>query len=50
MKYRKTQILEDNGIDIRSINNISEFAKKCGIDRGLLSKILSGKEIFFPIT
>jgi transcriptional regulator with XRE-family HTH domain len=45
MKYRKTIILEDNGIDIRNIKNISELAKKIGVDRPWLSKILKGTEI-----
>lgn len=45
MKYRKIILLEDNGPDIRNIKNISELAKKIGVDRPWLSKVLKGTNI-----
>jgi len=45
MKYRKTTIMEDNGQDIRSIKNKTKLARKVGVDRAYISRILNGKEI-----
>lgn len=46
MKYRKITILYDNGIDVRNaMKNINATARKAGIDRGWLSKILHDKVV-----
>ena len=45
MKYRQVRILQDNGIDIRSIKNQNALARKLGMDKSWLSRVLREKVV-----
>ena len=48
MKYRKIEIKEDNGQDIRLVGksiSMTQLAKRLGIDRSYISRVMNNKII-----